>query len=372
MSDERLAFLRRTTEIRDQDQQGPPISCSFQHQAKGAEGEVELSYWPPRRAGGQAPGRLIVFILGNPGLLGYYPPFLNHLYSLLPEDHAILATSHIGHSTTIPPPPLALDLHQQLASKIELVQALRDYLDEWAGESSSSANLTPKICLMGHSVGAWLLCEVMKEVNSPSPGDQSDHREPVVEAGYLLFPTLGWIANTWNGWTLWPIFHRPVKSLLPLLSPLIRPILPYTTLPPTSLSLVRNPTVIEHVLHLSRSEMDLIREPDIEWFKSQNMQSDSEGVMGAQGQGLYGVWACGNLDGWVGKDGPLVQEALGGAKDGRVKVLDGVPHAFCLTQENSEIVAEAIASWINPASASALPVHDRSDSGPAGASVIPM
>ena len=45
---------------------------------------------------------------------------------------------------------------------------------------------------MGHSVGSWLLCEAMK-------------REPKgnIDAGYMLFPTIGWLADTWNGRTLW-------------------------------------------------------------------------------------------------------------------------------------------------------------------------
>ena len=47
-------------------------------------------------------------------------------------------------------------------------------------------------------------------------------------------------------------------------------------------------------------------------------------------KGLFGVWSAGNLDGWVGEDGPLVQHSLGGADGGRVKVVDKVPHAFCL------------------------------------------
>ncbi|OCF40304.1 hypothetical protein I317_05871 [Kwoniella heveanensis CBS 569] len=372
MSDSRLAFLRQTTPAspESEEQKTSFISCSFQHRAAGAEGEVELKFWPARarsgRQDGVPPKRLIVFILGNPGLLGYYPPFLNHLHSLLPDNHAILATSHIGHSTMIPPPPAPLDLPQQLESKVELVQSIRRYLDEWASETDSN----PKICLMGHSVGAWLLVEVMKRLNRTTPSS---------EAGYLLFPTLGWIANTWNGWTLWPIFHRPVKPLLPLLSPLIRPILPYTSLPETSLALVRDPKVIEHVLHLSRSEMDLIRGPDIEWFKSQNdtqadhrRSDDSSTTTGDKG--LYGVWAGGSMDGWVGKDGPIVQEALGGLEGGRVKVLDGVPHAFCLTHENSERVAQAIAAWINPSSSSTSESKPtgQPETEPIGANVMPM
>ena len=45
---------------------------------------------------------------------------------------------------------------------------------------------------MGHSVGSWLLCEVMKR-----------EEEGAIEAGYMLFPTIGWIADTRNGRTLW-------------------------------------------------------------------------------------------------------------------------------------------------------------------------
>ncbi|WVW83806.1 hypothetical protein I302_105827 [Kwoniella bestiolae CBS 10118] len=351
--DDRLAFLRQTTTT-----SSFPLPCSF----KDKSGEVELNYWPAQRGTSSPPSHLILFILGNPGLLGYYPPFLTHLQSLLPPSYAILATSHIGHSTTIPSPKDPLDLPQQLESKIELVQSLRTYLDGWSTEDGNTSSDKPKLSLMGHSVGAWLTCEVMKQVNT-SPNEQ----EWPVESGLLLFPTLGWISNTWNGWTLWPIFHRPFKPLLPLLSPLIRPLLPYTSLPPTSVSLVNSSEVIKHVLHLSRSEMDLIRDPDLEWFKLQNTREHGGG------KGLYGVWAKGNLDGWVGRDGPLVQDALGGEEGGRVKVLDGVPHAFCLTQENSELVAEAVASWLNPTS-SHKPIESPSThpKEPLGANVMPM
>ncbi|WVR07135.1 hypothetical protein IAU60_004176 [Kwoniella sp. DSM 27419] len=357
MTDPRLAFLRLSYDK-------TPVSCSFEHQAEGIKGEVELNYWPARVENNVAPEHLVVFILGNPGLLGYYPPFLDHLHSLLPDTHAILATSHIGHSVTVPSPPSALDVPQQLESKVELVTTLRTYLDEWAAEGSGPR---PKLSLMGHSVGAWFLCETMKRLNTPGG-------ERPVEAGYMLFPTLGWIANSWNGWTLWPIFHRPVKPLLPLLAPLLRPILPFTSLPPTSLSLVRNPKVIEHVLHLSKSEMEVIRDLDTDWYRSQRISTRPASSIGdgSSRKGLYGIWAAGNLDGWVGKDGPIVQEALGGADGGRVKLLQGVPHAFCLTQEHSELVAEVVAAWLNHSSPKEPETPKEPPSEPAGASVIPM
>lgn len=140
---------------------------------------------------------------GNPGLLNYYHPFLSHLHYLLPPSHAILSTSHIGHSPHLPHPERPLDLQQQLEAKVELLRSLRTYLDKWAREGDEahhgrSRRVTdtkdvgpPRISLMGHSVGSWFLLNLMKRL----PGH--------AEAGYMLFPTLGWIADSWNGRKLW-------------------------------------------------------------------------------------------------------------------------------------------------------------------------
>jgi hypothetical protein len=155
-------------------------------------------------------------VTGNPGLLNYYLPFLHHLHGLLPPTHAILSTSHIGHSPSLPAPPAPLDLPQQLEAKVELVSALRSTLDAWhvqaildsrseAGNGRSAEDSAgsegsgpppPRLDLMGHSVGAWILCEVMKRL----PGD--------VGRGFMLFPTVGWISESWNGRTLWVSLAR--------------------------------------------------------------------------------------------------------------------------------------------------------------------
>lgn len=130
--------------------------------------------------------------------------------------------------------------------------------------------------------------------------------------------------------------------------------------------------------------MDVIRDPDLDWFFT-------EGKL-APGKGLYGIWSAGNLDGWVGREGPLVRDCLGGEDGGRVKILEGVPHAFCLSkpcpqdqdsqeradaaaaQEHSELVAETVASWINTGAPSSR--DGKADSPlaqPTGASsVVPM
>ena len=195
--DERLAYLRQALAS----DSALPIETTFEHRAPTAKGEVELQYWPARDGVAKPPVHLTLFILGqpdanlipctddrpgNPGLVNYYIPFLTHLHSLLPPDHAILSTSHIGHAPDLPIPVEPLDLLAHLAAKLELVKALRVSLDAWGNEPRA------KLALMGHSVGSWLLCEVMKR-----------EEEGAIEAGYMLFPTIGWIADTRNGRTLW-------------------------------------------------------------------------------------------------------------------------------------------------------------------------
>jgi len=199
--DERLEFLRPdTSEIQEGDL---PLRRRFQHRVEGAEGDVEVVYWPRRDGSMEAPEQLSLFLLGtsnalesgnadrtgNPGLIDYYLPFLAHLYSLLPQNHAILCTSHIGHEAHLPAPAYPAELDTLLKTKIELVTALRSSLDAW-----SLAQEKTKLVLIGHSLGGWLACEIMKRVN---------REQEVVYAGHLLFPSLGWMAKTWNGRVMW-------------------------------------------------------------------------------------------------------------------------------------------------------------------------
>lgn len=88
----------------------------------------------------------------------------------------------------MPAPEIPLDLRQQVDAKVELVSALRASLEAWPREDADNGE-TPQLAIAGHSVGAWMACEVAKLVDVPTT--------------YLLFPTLGWIANSYNGWTMW-------------------------------------------------------------------------------------------------------------------------------------------------------------------------
>ena len=172
-----------------------PVQAKYRHDLAQGPGEVALQYWPRRDGSTSAPSQLTVFILGNPGLLDYYIPFLNHLSARLPPTHAILSTSHVGHTPELAAPAVPLELAAQLDAKLDMVKDLRAFLNTWSSEAQGSK---PELCLMGHSVGSWFMCEIMKR----HPAD--------IHAGYLLFPTVGWIADSWNGWKLWV---SPGKSI---------------------------------------------------------------------------------------------------------------------------------------------------------------
>jgi alpha-beta hydrolase superfamily lysophospholipase len=86
-------------------------------------------------------------------------------------------------------PTQPAELRTLLETKIELVTALRSSLDAWSATEEKT-----KLVLIGHSLGGWLACEVMKRLN---------REEEVVHAGHLLFPSLGWMAKSWNGRVMW-------------------------------------------------------------------------------------------------------------------------------------------------------------------------
>lgn len=79
---------------------------------------------------------------------------------------------------------------------MELVRALRADIDTWAQQDGHDQR--PTLALMGHSVGSWFLTEIKKRLSAE------------VDVGYMLFPTVGWIADSWNGRTLWVgTSHKP-------------------------------------------------------------------------------------------------------------------------------------------------------------------
>lgn len=64
--------------------------------------------------------------------------------------------------------------------------------------------------------------------------------------------------------------------------------------------------------------------------------AERKGVQGMKevkgAQGVYGIWSDQGVDRWVGREGGLVQRAMGGEDGGRVRIVGKIPHAFCLCE----------------------------------------
>jgi pimeloyl-ACP methyl ester carboxylesterase len=144
---------------------------------------------------------ILFFISGNPGLIQYYCTFLCHLYALLScnvsgqasagEDRFqvvgrdLLGFEVDGANRIGASPPHGLQAQIEATEK-----ALESLVDEETG--------SPQVILIGHSVGAYILLEVLRR-----------HREKArVEAargglrifgGICLFPTVTHIAESQSG-----------------------------------------------------------------------------------------------------------------------------------------------------------------------------
>ena len=139
----------------------------------------------------------IYFITGNPGLISYYQPFLSCLYSSLAKTSATDSTRfHIcGHSfkgmeltrneTFGKPPEPPLSLAEQIEWQERL---LYEHI-----ESRRVNGKAPKVILMGHSVGSYILLELIRHHRDRIINEKEDFD---LIGGILLFPTITHIAQS--------------------------------------------------------------------------------------------------------------------------------------------------------------------------------
>ena len=141
---------------------------------------------------------LIYFITGNPGLISYYQPFLSYLHSLLlTRSDTESARFHIcGHSfkgmeltpnaVHGPPPTSPLSLSEQIHWQ-------EDLLSKHVKSHKNRTGNNPKVILMGHSVGSYILLELIQR-HRDKINDVGDDFDLI--GGILLFPTITHIAES--------------------------------------------------------------------------------------------------------------------------------------------------------------------------------
>lgn len=140
-----------------------------------------------------SPNHLIFFVTGNPGLIGYYTTFLQTIQTLVaPKSKLHSSNIHIyGQSQAgfsdeeTPQSPTPYSLERQILitlARLETLQKTHNY---------------DKIILMGHSMGSYILLELIR-------------RSSISIAGaILLFPTITHIAQSPSGVKITKLFRIP-------------------------------------------------------------------------------------------------------------------------------------------------------------------
>ncbi|KAL8941182.1 MAG: hypothetical protein Q9211_001921 [Gyalolechia sp. 1 TL-2023] len=320
---------------------------------------------------------LIFLIPGNPGLIPYYDPFLSALHALLESSPALGSSNfHLcGHSlagfeATEGNVPRLAGLQDQIKYVDDLLYNRVDEIRDRTGQ-------TPKVILMGHSVGAYILLEIITRHRTRIESLISQDFDLI--GGILLFPTITHIARSPSGIVASTLLSIPraahiasaiAKALVYFIPSswlywLIRIIMRFPDhAARTTVAFVKSPIGIKESLFLGKDEMDQIT--DDRWGKEIWGAATEPGTNSKDTINSNLVFFWGSHDAWVAKrtrndlinargfhDSPTLKRksssSLTDSPDEDWKpdmfIDDGrIPHGFCI--KHSEVVAEKVQRWV--------------------------
>ncbi|POY73738.1 hypothetical protein BMF94_3276 [Rhodotorula taiwanensis] len=287
---------------------------------------------------------VLLFVTGNPGLVSYYRHCLSTLRDTLPADlknqTVVHAIGHLGHTPGMTSaerrgfrPNGQATLEDQVADKVAYVDELNETYR--FGEPDA-----PKLVLLGHSIGAWICLQVLKE------------RPTLVSSVHALFPTISHMAETPNGRSLSPLFSswslRPVFYSTSFLSYLPTGLTARLVSLLTGQSgsgaqvtteLVSSPETVLAALVMARHELATVTSLD-------------EALLQQYGDRVWIYWAQENGDGWVSEEAvkeieTCLEKSWGEkGRKRRERCREGMPHSFVLNEDHSTSLARKCASWI--------------------------
>ncbi|PWN45623.1 hypothetical protein IE81DRAFT_363861 [Ceraceosorus guamensis] len=265
-----------------------PLLAAFTPPLRATFASAPALVWPSRAGG--PPKIVLLFIPGNPGLAEYYTPYLSALSSApaLQGQIEIICVSHLGHAA---PSPTPTTLRAQVAHKLLVIDAARA---AYPTQRIHGREERPRFVLGGHSVGAYIALECLKE------------RRHVVDSVHMLFPTVSWIGKTPNARKLAPLFHPIVPAFFLPLPLLVLSLLPFALLLPlirlltrqnfeaakTTTNFLVTPGAVRSAVNMAAEEMREIRKLRDETIKAVREVGSGEGKVRA-------YWARGEEDGWA-------------------------------------------------------------------------
>lgn len=230
-------------------------------------------------------------------------------------------SGHAGHEESLSRTKkhIMFNLKDQLEHKLDLIE--------------NCINKNSKIHLIGHSIGAWMIVELLHK---------NSHLIDRVSSVNLLFPTIQKMAESSSGKFVNNVLRRIYKFvvflstllyLLPkqVLSYIIGVYLCIKSLPPnlnSAIMKILNPDVLENVFHLAFNEMDTVVSLNIE--------------------GMHRIKHLTNVvyashDGWVPVE--YMEDLKQFTPHLRLREAHNVDHAFVL--KSSKEVAGIVAEFIN-------------------------
>ncbi len=143
---------------------------------------------------------LIFMIGGNPGLISYYEPFLSALHALLSASTLSDSAQFYIYGSSLPGFENATLVNGEEASEpVGLQQTVKnteDFIYEQIRlhrKATPSTDAPPKVILMGHSVGGYILLEIIQRHKGRVETGAEDFD---LIGGILLFPTIVNIAKS--------------------------------------------------------------------------------------------------------------------------------------------------------------------------------
>ncbi|XP_076764045.1 lipid droplet associated hydrolase sturkopf [Xylocopa sonorina] len=227
---------------------------------------------------------VVVLIPGNPGVAEFYEGFIRTIKSRLPSETPIWVVGHAGHVQ--PPSNLAITMPSDSTwsenySLTAQLQHKKDFIKQYIPEDA-------KLHLIGHSIGAWMILNLLKD----------DSIAKKVTKCYLLFPTIENMTATPNGWyftkvisqlAVFILFIFWIFSCLPsflqvFLITILRPIHNIPGKYNRALLQVLNPNSMKNMIKMATEEMKQVKERD-------------DDIISKYADKLWFYY--GNCDGWV-------------------------------------------------------------------------
>ncbi|THV98416.1 hypothetical protein D6D26_06367 [Aureobasidium pullulans] len=331
------------------------------------EDSIDLSYAPVSDSPTES---LLVFqITGNPGLIEYYRTFLTLCFDGLRAKYPdrrikVAGTSLRGFGVQHHERHQSLSHDSNPEGPYDLEQQIEHIgqMLERAIESQTRPNATIKVVLIGHSVGSYILLEVLRR-RKQSPSTQQLSNDAKVIGGICLFPTVTHIAKSPSGKKFSLFFAIPYFAVIAgLVVRLMFSWVPFTPLQrlvglvtgfpspaaETTTAFLKSPGGVRQALSLAGHEMRTITADawdDELWGVSQAQDSSDNKTK------LF--FYFGTNDHWVADETRdeliAARAAIGTPGDEKKPTMEidtyGTPHGFCI--KHNDLVAKKVEQYID-------------------------